>query len=68
MVMKVGDRVKTKNKPWSPLDSWIVEEINGDRAYLVRYEGCGMSATIRSIYTLELIDDYFSKIKTNKTK
>ena len=68
MVMKVGDRVKTKNKPWSPLDSWTVEEINGDRAYLVRYEGCGMSATTRSIDTLELIDDYFSKIKNNKTK
>ena len=58
--MKIGDHVKTKNKPWSPLDSWIVDEINGDRIYLVRYEGCGMSATVRGIDTLELIDDYFS--------
>lgn len=62
--MKIGDSVKTKNKPWSPLDSWTVEEINGDRVYLVRYEGCGMSATSRNINTLELIDDYFSKGKT----
>ena len=58
--MKVGDRVKTKNKPWSQLDSWIVDKIKGDRVYLVRYEGCGMSATVRGIDTLELIDDYFS--------
>ena len=58
--MKVGDIVKTKNKPYHPLDSWMVEEINDDRAYLVRYEGCGMSATTRNINTLELIDDYFS--------
>lgn len=64
--MQVGDRVKTKNKPWSPLDSWTVEEIHGDRVYLVRYEGCGMSATTRNIDTLELIDDYFSKIQGNK--
>lgn len=61
--MIVGDLVNTKNKPWSPLDSWTVEEINGNRVYLVRYEGCGMSATIRDIDTLELIDDYFSKPK-----
>lgn len=59
--MKVGDRVKTKNKPWSPLDSWTVDKINGDRVYLVRYEGCGMSATVRGIDTLELIDDYFKR-------
>lgn len=59
--MKIGDSVKTKNKPWSPLDSWIVDKINGDRVHLVRYEGCGMSATVRDIDTLELIDDYFSK-------
>ena len=59
--MKVGDRVKTKGEPWHPLDSWIVDEINGDRVSLVRYEGCGMSATVRGIDTLELIDDYFSK-------
>ena len=58
--MKIGDRVKTKGNPWSPLDSWTVEEINGDRVYLVRYEGCGMSATVRGIDTLELIDNYFS--------
>lgn len=61
--MKVGDRVKTKNEPWHPLDSWTVEEIDSDRAYLVRYEGCGMSATVRSIDTLELIDDYFNNQK-----
>lgn len=59
--MKVGDRVKTKGKPWHPLDSWIVEKINGDRIHLVRYEGCGMSATVRGIDTLELIDDYFKR-------
>ena len=58
--MKVGDNVKTKNKPYNPLDSWTVDEINGNRVYLVRYEGCGMSATTRDIDTLELIDDYFS--------
>ena len=58
--MKKGDQVKTKGKPWSPLDSWEVEEINGKRAHLVRYEGCGMSATSRNIDELELIDDYFS--------
>lgn len=66
--MKVGDRVKTKNKPWSPLDSWTIDEINGDRVYLVRYEGCGMSATTRGIDTLELIDDYFSNSKKNGYK
>lgn len=59
--MKVGDRVKTKNEPWHPLDSWTVDEIDGDRVYLVRYEGCGMSATVRGIDTLELIDDYFKR-------
>lgn len=59
--MKIGDQVKTKGKPWSPLDSWTIEEINGDRAHLVRYEGCGMSATSRNIDELELIDDYFLK-------
>ena len=59
--MKKGDRVKTKHEPWHPLDSWTVEEIDGDSVYLVRYKGCGMSATVRSIDTLELIDDYFSK-------
>lgn len=59
--MKVGDRVKTKNKPRSPLDSWTIEEIDGNRVYLVRYEGCGMSATVRNVDTLELINDYFSK-------
>lgn len=59
--MKVGDRVKTKGEPWSPLDSWTVEEIHGDCIHLVRYKGCGMSATIRNIDKLELIDDYFSK-------
>ncbi len=56
--MKVGDYVKTKNAPWSPLDSWTVEKIDGDRVHLVRYEGCGMSSTVRDIDTLELI---FSK-------
>ena len=58
--MKKGDIVKTKGKPFHPLDSWEVEEINGNRAYLVGYEGCGMSATTRNIDELELIDDYFS--------
>ena len=61
--MKVGDRVKTINKPWHPLDSWTVEKIDGDRVYLVRYEGCGMAATVRSIDTLELVDDYFNNQK-----
>lgn len=56
--MKVGDYVKTKNKPWSPLDSWTIEKIDGNRVHLVRYEGCGMSTTVRDIDTLELI---FSK-------
>lgn len=60
--MKVGDKVKTKGKPWSPLDSWTIEEIKGDRIHLVRYEGCGLSSTVRSIDDLELIDDYFSKL------
>ena len=59
--MKIGDHVKTKNRPWSPLDSWTVEEINGDRVHLVQYEGCGMSSTVMNINDLELIDDYFSK-------
>lgn len=59
--MKKGDRVKTKGKPWHSLDSWIVEEVNGNRVYLVRYKGCGMSATSRNIDELELIDDYFLK-------
>ena len=61
--MKVGDRVKTKGKPWHPLDSWEVIAINGDRVHLARYEGCGIAATFRSIDTLELIDDYFSNQK-----
>jgi len=61
--MKIGDRVKTKGKPWHPLDSWIVEGINGDRIYLARYEGLGMAVTTRSIDELELIDDYFSNQK-----
>lgn len=66
--MKVGDRVKTKNEPWHPLDSWTVDGIEDDRVYLVRYEGCGMSATVRSMDTLELIDDYFSNAKNTKLK
>lgn len=59
--MKVGDYVKTKGRSWSPLDSWTVKEIKGNRVHLVRYEGCGMSATSRNIDELELIDNYFSK-------
>ena len=58
--MKIGDYVKTKGKPWHPLDSWNVEEIDGDRVYLVRHEGCGMSCTTKNIDELELVDDYFS--------
>lgn len=64
--MKVGDRVKTKGKPWHPLDSWEVEDIKGNRIYLARYEGLGMSVTVRNIDELELIDDYFSKYKKNE--
>lgn len=53
--MKIGDIVKTKGKPWHPLDTWTIEEIRGNRAYLVRYEGCGMTATSKNIDELELI-------------
>lgn len=59
--MKVGDEVKTKNKPWSPFDSWTVDKIDNGRVHLVRYEGLGMSVTVRDIDDLELIDDYFNK-------
>lgn len=53
--MKVGDYVKEKGKPWSPLNSWTIEEIKGNRIHLVRYEGCGMSSTVRNIDELELV-------------
>lgn len=52
--MEIGDYVKTKGKPWSPLDSWTVDKIDGNRVHLVRYEGCGMSTTVRNIDELEL--------------
>ena len=58
--MKKGDYVKRKGKPWHPLDSWYIEDFFGNRAYLVRYEGCGMSTTTEDVANLELIDDYFS--------
>ena len=53
--MKIGDTVKTKGKLWHPLDTWTIEEIRGNRAYLVRYEGCGMAVTSKNIDELELI-------------
>lgn len=64
--MKVGDYVKRKGRPWHPLDSWHIEDFFGDRAYLVRHEGCGMSSTTEDISNLELVDDYFNNLKSEE--
>ena len=53
--MKIGDIVKSKGKPWYPLDTWTIESIRGNRAYLVRNEGCGIAVTAKNIEELELI-------------
>ena len=61
--MKKGDYVKRKGESWHPLSSWYIEDFFGDRVYLVRREGCGMSTTTEDIANLELVDDYFDNLK-----
>lgn len=53
--MKIGDIVKTKGKPWHPLDTWTIEDIFGNRAYLGRREGCGIAVTAKNIDELEVL-------------
>lgn len=55
--MKIGDYVKRKGRPWHPLDSWYIEDFFGNRAYLVRRDGCGMSTTTEDVNNLELINN-----------
>ena len=54
--MKIGDCVKRKGKPWHPLDSWYIKDFVGNRAHLIRRDGCGISATTEDIDKLELIN------------
>lgn len=63
--MKKGDYVKRKGEPWHPLGSWTIEEFWGNRVYLIRREGCGLSTTTEDIANLELVDDYFDNLKKN---